>query len=77
MNNDIVLTGLRANGEFTLGNYLGGIKPIIDLANNNQQYQINMFLPDLHTITVDVDYQKLQAQILRCLKEYVASGLNI
>ncbi|MBP7820521.1 tryptophan--tRNA ligase [Candidatus Saccharibacteria bacterium] len=77
MNNDIVLTGLRANGEFTLGNYLGGIKPIIDLANNNQQYQINMFLPDLHTITVDVDYQKLQAQILRCLKEYLAAGLNI
>lgn len=77
MNKDIVLTGLRANGEFTLGNYLGGIKPMVDLANNNKDYQINMFLPDLHTITVEVDYQNLQAHILRCLKEYVAAGLNI
>ena len=78
MAKEIVLTGLRANDELTLGNYLGGMLPIIRFANSNAgDYQINMFLPDLHTITVEVDYSNLQNQIMHCLKQYVAAGLDI
>jgi tryptophanyl-tRNA synthetase len=78
MAKEIVLTGLRANEELTLGNYLGAMQPIIKFANSNAgDYQINMFLPDLHTITVDVDYCKLQSHILHCLRQYLAAGLNI
>lgn len=78
MTKDVVLTGLRANDELTIGNYLGAMKPIINFAtNNSSEYQINMFLPDLHTITVDVDWSNLQKQILHCLKQYIAAGLDI
>jgi tryptophanyl-tRNA synthetase len=75
---EVVLTGLRANDELTIGNYLGGMVPIIKFANKNTaDYQINMFLPDLHTITVEVDWPNLQQQIMHCLKQYIAAGLDI
>lgn len=77
MSKDIILTGLRANNEFTLGNYLGAIKPMLDLSKKAGEYQINMFLPDLHTITVEVDYNTLYSHIIHCLKQYVAAGLDI
>lgn len=78
MTKEIVLTGLRANDEFTLGNYLGAIRPMVEFSNSKaSNYQFNMFLPDLHTITVEVDYKSLQKQILHCLKQYAASGLDI
>lgn len=78
MAKEVVLTGLRANDELTLGNYLGAMKPIINFAaKNSSEFQINMFLPDLHTITVDVDWPNLQKQIMHCLKQYIAAGLDI
>lgn len=78
MKKEVILTGLRANSELTLGNYLGGIKPIVDLAASSiDNYQINMFMPDLHTITVEVDYQNLQTSIITCLKQYIAAGIDI
>ena len=78
MNRPVILTGLRVNSDFTLGNYLGAIKPMVMLANKYAKtHQINMFIPDLHTITVDVDYTGLSNAILSGIKDYVAEGLPI
>ena len=30
-----LLTGLKPTGNLTLGNYIGAIKPLVDLANTN------------------------------------------
>jgi tryptophanyl-tRNA synthetase len=35
MNKPVILTGLRANNDLTLGNYFGGILPIIDMAKKH------------------------------------------
>jgi len=75
---DIILTGLRSNGEFHLGNYLGAIKPMVELQQryDNDQHQLNMFIPDLHSFTTPVDHRLLYEQTLTNLAIYRASGLD-
>lgn len=78
MSKPVILTGLRANNELHIGNYFGALLPIIDMAKQRSgQFQINLFIPDLHSITTAVDYAKLQTQVLSNLKQYVASGLPL
>jgi len=78
MAKDIVLTGLRTNAEYHLGNYLGAILPIVERANTLAgEYQINMFAPDLHSFTTPVDHAKLYAQTMHNLGLFVAAGLPI
>ena len=72
-----ILTGIRANSELTLGNYLGALLPMVRLANkHSEDYKINIFVPDLHSIIADIDGD-LQANIIRTIKYYLAAGLKI
>ena len=72
-----ILTGLRVNSELTIGNYLGALLPMVRLANKyNQDYNINIFVPDLHSIISEVD-GNLQENILRSIKVYFAAGLEV
>lgn len=75
---DVILTGLRANSEFHLGNYLGAILPMVNLQKKHAgQYQLNMFVPDLHSFTTPIDHGKLFEQTHRNLEVFVAAGLDI
>lgn len=74
---EIILTGLRANNDLHIGNYLGGILPMVDMAINNHDAQINLFVPDLHSITTEIDYSLLQSTIIKNIKLFVAAGLPI
>ena len=74
---ETILTGIRANSELTLGNYLGALLPMVRLANRHStEYHINIFVPDLHSIIADID-GNLQANIIRTLKYYLAAGLKV
>jgi tryptophanyl-tRNA synthetase len=78
MTKRVILTGLRANSELHLGNYLGGILPIIELQQKHaDEYQINMFVPDLHSFTTPIDHTKLYQQTLDNLRVFVAAGLPL
>lgn len=78
MAKDVILTGIRSNDEPTIGNYLGGFLPIIDMANKHVgQYQINMFVPDLHSFTTPIDHDDFYSRTIRNLKLFVACGLPI
>lgn len=78
MSKPVILTGLRANSEFHLGNYLGGILPMVQLQKQYAgEYQLHMFVPDLHSFTTPVDHSKLYLQIVENLKVYVAAGLQL
>jgi tryptophanyl-tRNA synthetase len=78
MSKPVILTGLRANNDLTIGNYLGGLLPIIDMAKQRAgEYQINLFVPDLHSFTTPIDHSQLQGQILQNLRVFVAAGLPI
>jgi tryptophanyl-tRNA synthetase len=74
----IILTGLRANNNLTIGNYFGAMLPIVDMAKKRSaDYQVNMFIPDLHSITTPVDYKAINRQILLTAKHFVAAGLPL
>lgn len=78
MSKEVILTGLRANNDLTIGNYFGAIMPMIDMAKNkSDQYQINLFVPDLHSFTTPIDHNELQAQIWNNLRIFVAAGLPL
>jgi tryptophanyl-tRNA synthetase len=78
MTKPIILTGLRANSEFHIGNYLGGILPVIELQQRHAgEFQVNMFVPDLHSFTTPIDHAKLYSQTIHNLKVFVAAGLDI
>lgn len=73
-----ILTGLRANSVFTIGNYLGALLPMVRLAReHSDDYNINLFVPDLHSIISEVDGGDLQANIVRGIKYYIAAGMPL
>lgn len=78
MEKEVVLTGLRSNAEFHLGNYLGAILPMVELQKRHAgQYQLNMFIPDLHSFTTPIEHSKLYDQTIQNLKVFMAAGLDI
>lgn len=74
----VILTGLRANNDLHLGNYLGALLPLADLANTRAgEFKINLFVPDLHSFTTPIDHTQLQNQIMQNLRVYAAAGLKL
>ena len=72
-----ILTGIRSNSVLTLGNYLGALLPMVRLANqHSKDSQVNIFVPDLHSIISDVDGD-LRANTIRTIKYYLAAGLEV
>lgn len=78
MTKPVILTGLRANNDLTIGNYFGGILPMIDMVKSRSaDYQINMFIPDLHSFTTPIDHSQLHDQILHNARLFAAAGLPL
>jgi tryptophanyl-tRNA synthetase len=78
MDKEVILTGLRSNAEFHLGNYLGAILPMVELQKKHaEHYQLNMFVPDLHSFTTPIDHGALYEQTIANLKVFIAAGLDI
>ncbi len=78
MTKPVILTGLRANNNLTIGNYFGGMLPIIEMAlQRAEEFQINMFIPDLHSFTTPIDHDQLQEQIMLNARLFAAAGLPL
>lgn len=78
MSKPVILTGVRANEEPTLGNFLGAFVPMVEMQKTyGDTHQINMFVPDLHSFTTPIDHTSLQRQIIHNLKYFVAAGLDV
>jgi len=78
MTKPVILTGLRANNDLHIGNYFGAMLPMIDMAKNrSDNYQVNMFIPDLHSFTTPIDHSELYEQILNNARLFAAAGLPL
>lgn len=76
MTKPVILTGLRANNDLHIGNYFGAMLPMVEMAGQKAgEYQINMFIPDLHSFTTPIDHERLQDQIMNNARLYAAAGL--
>jgi len=78
MSKPVILTGIRANNDLHIGNYLGALLPIVDLAKSKAgDYQVNLFVPDLHSFTTPIDHGTLQEAIMQNLRVFAAAGLPL
>lgn len=78
MSKQVILTGLRANNDLHIGNYLGALLPMVDMAKQrSDEHQVNLFVPDLHSFTTPIDHSQLQAGIMQNLRVFVAAGLPL
>lgn len=78
MTKPVILTGLRANNNLTIGNYFGAMLPIIEMAKQRAgEFQVNMFIPDLHSFTTPIDHDDLQSQIMHNARLFAAAGLPL
>ncbi|HEU5187344.1 MAG TPA: hypothetical protein VFT87_02465, partial [Candidatus Saccharimonadales bacterium] len=70
-----VLTGLRANNDLTIGNYLGAVLPMVNLMKKHKDtHDFFMFVPDLHSFTTPIDHSQLYESVINNVKFYIAAG---
>ena len=69
-----VLTGVKPTGKPHLGNYLGAIKPAIDMGASAKQHI--MFIADYHAINAEKNVEILNKEIREIACIYLAAGLN-
>lgn len=78
MTKPVILTGLRANNNLHIGNYFGAMLPMIEMATQKSDvYQVNMFIPDLHSFTTPIDHSQLLGQTINNARLYAAAGLPL
>src|SRR3989338_4806987 len=70
-----VLSGIRATGRLHLGNYLGAVKGMLEL-QNNQNYETFFMVADLHTITTPFNIEELRINRREVIIDYLAAGLD-
>lgn len=68
-----LVTGITATGELTIGNYLGSIKPSIELQD---KYENFIFVADLHALTLPIPASDLAKNRKNIFAFYLACGLD-
>ena len=70
----IVLTGIKPTGTPHIGNYLGALKPLIDLSQNHKTI---MFIADLHALNAEKDAKAIKQHTYEIAALMIAMGLNL
>ncbi len=73
MDKKIILSGIQATGNLTLGNYLGAINNWEKMQDDFECYYM---IANLHTLTIRNDPEKLKNNTLNLLALYIAAGIN-
>ena len=65
-------TGIRPSGDLTVANFLGAVRPLIDL---QQDHKTMVFVADLHALT-DNEFDKVKHFTPEVVADYLALGLD-
>lgn len=69
-----MLTGVKPTGSsITLGNYIGGLLPLIKY---QEDYELFLFVADLHALTIYNKEANLQENINNLVATYLACGID-
>lgn len=75
MSKKISLTGIKPTGMPHLGNYLGAIKPALDMANTGD-YEGYYFIADYHSLTTVHKAETLREYIYEVAATWLSLGLD-
>jgi tryptophanyl-tRNA synthetase len=73
INQKRVFTGVKPSGSPHIGNYLGAMKPIIDLQKDHQTI---IFIADLHSLTTVRNAKELRQNTINVALDFLALGLD-
>ena len=74
MTEKIILTGIKPTGTPHLGNYIGALKPLVDLSHKNRTF---MFIADLHALNTMRDPKLIEQHTYEMAAALVAMGLDL
>ena len=68
-----MVSGIKPSGELHIGNYLGAIRQWADL---QEEFDLFLFVADLHAITVPQDPAELRRRTMEIIRIYLAAGID-
>jgi tryptophanyl-tRNA synthetase len=68
-----MVSGIKPSGDLHIGNYLGAIAQWTKL---QEEYDVMLFIADLHAITVPQQPDNLRRRTIEIAKVYLASGID-
>ena len=68
-----LFTGIRPTGNLTVANYLGAVKPLIEL--QDQGLKPLVFVADLHALT-DCEPKDVKKYVNEVVADYIALGVD-
>ncbi len=74
MSEKIVLTGIKPTGTPHLGNYVGALKPLVEMAKSNKTF---MFIADLHALNIIHDPKLIKQHTYEIAAMLMALGLDL
>ena len=74
MSEKIVLTGIKPTGTPHLGNYVGALKPLVDMSHKNKTF---MFIADLHALNTIHDAAVIKQHTYEIAAMLIALGLDL
>lgn len=74
MDDKIVLTGIKPTGMPHIGNYVGALKPLIEMSQNHKTF---MFIADLHALNAMHDAKEIKQHTYEEAALLIATGLNM
>lgn len=74
MDDKIVLTGIKPTGTPHIGNYIGALKPLIEMSQTHKTY---MFIADLHALNAVHNAKEIRQHTYEIAALMIAMGLNM
>ena len=75
MKKPIIVSGIQPTGNLHIGNYLGAVKNWVELQNSGE-YEMYIFIADLHSLTGNMTPEERHAQIIRTSAELISAGID-
>ncbi len=72
-NRKVILSGIQATGNLTLGNYIGALKNFVKMQD---EFDCNYMIANMHALTVRRDPAELKENTLKVLATYIAAGID-
>ena len=73
MEKKVILSGVQATGNLTLGNYIGALKNFVKMQD---EYDCYYMIANLHALTVRREPEELRNNTLKIIATYIAAGID-